>query len=65
MNLKSKLINIGVEKAGKKLGLSSAKKSMMKLYLKSPSKLQLALAKRTMKSALNKKKEELVEILER
>ena len=57
------LMDIGVDKASKKLGLSRMKKNLVKLYLRSPSKIQAAIAKRGVKNAMNKARHEILETL--
>lgn len=57
------LMDIGVDKASKRLGLSKMKKNLVKLYLRSPSKVQSAIAKRGIKNAMNKARHEILETL--
>ncbi len=48
-------INQGVQKAKRKVELGWFKETLVKLYLKSPPKVQFALAKYGVKAVLNKK----------
>lgn len=63
--LKDNLVRVNetVQKVKAKVHVPFYKKMMIKLYLKSPAKVQIALAKMGFKNMVNKKKAKLQEIL--
>ena len=63
--LKDNLVRINELKqsAREKLGLTWVRQNLIKLYIKSPSKVQYALAKYAVKSLVHKKKAELEELI--
>jgi hypothetical protein len=56
-------LNKSIKKVKKEIEPGIVKKTLIKMYLASPPKVQFALAKYGIKAVLNKKKEELEELI--